>query len=63
MPFDGGAKAMLTVPPDGKIWKCFKCGRGGKAVKFIMEMKKLSFPNAVRFLADKLQLHILENEA
>jgi DNA primase len=62
-PFDGGTTTMLTISSDKKIWKCFKCGKGGRAIKFIMEMEQVTFPEAVCFLADKLKLKMAEGDA
>lgn len=48
----------LTVSTDKNIWKCFKCNKGGDAAKFITELRKMSFPEAVRYLAKRLDLEI-----
>ncbi|MDB4918045.1 CHC2 zinc finger domain-containing protein [Mucilaginibacter sp.] len=59
-PFDGGSKPSFTVSPDKQIWKCFNCNKGGNAIKFVIEIEKLSFPDAVRFLAKRLDLEVPE---
>lgn len=56
-PFHQGRNSF-TVSPDKQIWKCFKCGKGGNALGLVMEMKKLSFAQAVKFLADRLELEV-----
>jgi DNA primase len=59
-PFDGGDKPTFTVSPDKQIWKCFKCGKGGNAIRFVIEKEKVLFPAAVAFLARKLNLEVPE---
>jgi len=40
------------------IFHCFGCGKGGNFITFIMEIEKLSFIEAVHFLADKAGIKI-----
>lgn len=44
------------------IYKCFGCGVGGDSLKFVMELEKYSYPEAIRFLADKYNVPIEEVE-
>jgi DNA primase catalytic core len=50
------------VSPSKNIYKCFGCGKGGDAVKFVMEKENKSFPEAIRALAAKLHITITEAE-
>ena len=43
----------FSVNQYGQFYKCFGCGRGGDAIKFIMEMESMPYIDAVRFLAEK----------
>ncbi|WP_312187391.1 DNA primase [Sphingobacterium sp.] len=44
------------------IYKCFGCGVGGDSLKFVMELEKFSYPEAIRYLADKYSIQIEEVE-
>ncbi|MCC6725553.1 MAG: DUF3854 domain-containing protein [Saprospiraceae bacterium] len=52
-PFCRQAKKFI-VTPSKQIYKCFKCGKGGNsAIQFLIDYKKLSYPDALRYCADK----------
>lgn len=44
------------------IFKCFGCGVGGDALSFVMELEKFSYPEAIRYLANKYNIEIEETE-
>ncbi len=46
--------SSFTVSVDKQIYKCFKCTRGGGALKFVQEIEKKKFVEAVQFLAGRL---------
>jgi DNA primase len=50
-PFHGEKTPSFVVSPTKQIYHCFGCGAGGDSVKFMMEMEKLSYPEAVEKLA------------
>ena len=52
--------ASFTLSKGKQIYKCFKCGKGGGVLTFVQEMEKKTFPDAVRFLADRLELKVPE---
>jgi DNA primase len=52
-PFHTEKTPSFHVIPDKNVYYCFGCHAGGDAIKFIMEMEKLSYPDAVRFLAKR----------
>jgi len=61
-PFCTGKK-KLNVSPSKKIWKCFKCDRGGKdAISFLMELKGYEYKEALHFLADRYNIEIKTEE-
>ncbi|MDR0600707.1 MAG: DNA primase [Treponema sp.] len=52
-PFHHEKTPSFTVDPDRKFYYCFGCHKGGSVVSFIMEMDKLSFPEAMETLAKR----------
>lgn len=59
-PFHGEKTPSFNVNPAKGIFHCFGCGVGGNAFSFIMKMEGLSFPEAVKFVAKKVGVHIEE---
>lgn len=52
-PFHSEKTPSFTVNPDRGIFKCFGCGKGGDIFDFVMEMEGLTFPEALKLLADR----------
>jgi DNA primase len=50
-PFHGEKTPSFHVHPDRGFFKCFGCGAGGDAIKFLQLLENLSFPEAARALA------------
>lgn len=50
-PFHGEKTPSFVVSPSKQIYHCFGCGVGGDSVKFVMEIEKLSYPEAIEKLA------------
>lgn len=61
-PFHNEKTPSFYVSVAKGIYKCFGCGVGGDAVKFVMELEKYSYPEAIRFLANKYHIEIQEAE-
>ncbi len=64
-PFHAGGQEKtpsFTVDPDKKIYHCFGCNAGGSVINFIMEMEKISFPEAVKTIARKTGIEIIYEE-
>lgn len=61
-PFHNEKTPSFYVSVTKGIYKCFGCGVGGDAVKFVMELEKYSYPEAIRFLANKYHIEIQEAE-
>ena len=57
-PFHQEKSPSFTVAPDKQFYYCFGCGATGNAVGFLMEYERLSFPEAVKQLADKAGLEV-----
>lgn len=52
-PFHEEKTPSFMVSPEKEIFHCFGCGVGGNLFTFVMKIENLTFPEAVRFLADK----------
>jgi len=50
-PFHGEKTPSFVVSPSKQIYHCFGCGVGGDSIKFLMELEKLSYPEAIEKLA------------
>ncbi len=59
-PFHNEKTPSFTVSPSKEIFKCFGCGKSGNAISFLMEHEKLSYPEALRWLAAKYHVEIEE---
>lgn len=51
-PFHSEKTPSFTVTPERQIFHCYGCGKGGNAIKFRMEIEGLTFPEAVRIMAE-----------
>ncbi len=61
-PFHHEKTPSFNVSPTRNIFKCFGCGKGGNAAKFLMEHEGYSFPEALRWLAKKYNIEIQETK-
>jgi DNA primase len=52
-PFHQEKTPSFNVSPERQIYHCFGCGVGGNVITFLMEYEKLTFPEALRELADR----------
>lgn len=52
-PFHKEKSPSFSVSADRQYYHCFGCHKGGDVFSFIMEMEKLSFPEALKFLAER----------
>ena len=59
-PFHNEKTPSFTVSPTKGIYKCFGCGKAGNGVNFVMEHEHFSYPEALRYLANKYQIEIEE---
>jgi DNA primase len=61
-PFTDEKTPSFVVSPAKQIFKCFSTGKGGTVVSFLMEKEHFSYPEALRWLADKYGIQIPEEE-
>ena len=57
-PFHAEKSPSFAVHPVKQIYHCFGCGVGGDVFKFVMEMDKVAFPEAIRVVAEKCGITI-----
>lgn len=61
-PFHNEKTPSFYVSPARGTCHCFGCGKGGNAVSFIMEHEQMTYPEALRWLANKYHIEIRERE-
>ena len=61
-PFHNEKTPSFNVSPAKGIYKCFGCGKAGNVVTFIQDHEKLTYPEAIRWLADYYKITIEETE-
>lgn len=62
-PFTDEKTASFVVSPAKQIFKCFSTGKGGTVVSFLMEKEHYSYPEALRWLAEKYGIEIPKDVA
>jgi DNA primase len=61
-PFHNEKTPSFTVSPSKEIYKCFGCGKVGNSVNFVMDHEHLSYPEALKYLARKYHIEVVEKE-
>lgn len=61
-PFHNEKTPSFNVSPSKGIYKCFGCGKAGNVVTFVQEHEKLTYPEAIRWLADYYKIALEETE-
>ena len=61
-PFHGEKTPSFSVAPDKGIYYCFGCHKGGGVINFEMEIEGLSYPDAVRALAQRVGMEVPDDE-
>ena len=61
-PFHNEKTPSFVVSPSKGIYKCFGCGKSGTAVGFVMEHENLSYTEALKYLARKYNIEVVEKE-
>lgn len=61
-PFHGEKTASFSVNPSMQLFYCFGCKAGGSVIQFIMDIERLEYHEAVKFLADQVHLQLPQLE-
>ena len=59
-PFHDDRRPSMQINPDRQTWKCWVCDIGGDVFSFVMKRENVSFPEALRMLAEKAGIQIEE---
>ncbi len=62
-PFHHEKTPSFSVTPDKQLYYCFGCGAGGGVIQFIMHMEGFSFPETIRYLAERVGLELPADDA
>ena len=57
-PFHDEKTPSFSINMDKQIYKCFGCGKGGGTINFIMDVERLDFVDALKFLGNKYNINI-----
>ena len=61
-PFHNEKTPSFSVSASKGIYKCFGCGKSGTAVGFVMEHENMSYTEALKYLAKKYHIEVVEKE-
>ncbi len=61
-PFHNEKTPSFVVSPSKGLYKCFGCGKGGNAITFVMEHERLTYPEALKWVAKKYGITVEERE-
>ncbi|HYH15533.1 MAG TPA: CHC2 zinc finger domain-containing protein, partial [Flavisolibacter sp.] len=59
-PFHNERTPSFTVSPAKEIFKCFGCGKSGNSISFLMEHEKLTYAEALKWLANRYNIEVEE---
>ncbi len=62
-PFHGEKTPSFHVIPSTQVWHCFGCDQGGDAFTYVMMRESLSFPESIRYLADRAGIELEEDRS
>lgn len=59
-PFHNEKTPSFSVDAESQLYYCFGCHKGGTALNFVMEMERMEFQEAVKYLAERAHLPLPE---
>jgi len=62
-PFHNEKTPSFTVSPAKELYKCFGCGKSGNTITFLMEHDKMSYVEALKWLATRYNVEVEETES
>ena len=62
-PFHTEKTPSFNVSEEKQIFMCFGCGLGGDVFRFVMQIEHVSFPEAIRFIAERYGIALPEVQA
>ncbi len=62
-PFHGEKTPSFVVSPTKQIYHCFGCGAGGNVISFMMNYENMTFPEALKVLADRAGIKLPEESS
>lgn len=60
-PFHNDHSPSMSISVSRQIYKCFACGEGGNVFTFVQNYEKVSFPEAIKIVAEKIDYHLRNN--
>ena len=60
-PFHGEKTPSFHIIPSTQVWHCFGCGEGGDVFTYVMRRENLSFPESIRYLADRAGIELADD--
>lgn len=61
-PFHDDTTPSFSVSPVKGVYKCFACGEAGNVVNFVMKHEQMTYPEALKWLANKYHIEVQERE-
>ena len=62
-PFHNEKTPSFSVDSEAQMYYCFGCHKGGTVINFVMDMERMEFMDAVRFLADRAHMELPERSS
>jgi DNA primase len=62
-PFHSEKTPSFTVSSEKQIYKCFGCGEAGNVMTFVMKTRNMTFPDAVKFLGEKVGIVVEDSDS
>lgn len=61
-PFHGEKTPSFSVDSESQLYYCFGCHKGGTVFNFVMDLERMEFPEAVKYLAERAHMELPEDD-